>query len=30
MAEMLRLTQGDRHVPVVVEDGRVSIGFGGA
>ncbi len=30
MAEMLRLTQGDRHVPVLVEDGRMSIGFGGA
>jgi len=27
---MLRLTQGDRHVPVLVEGGRVSIGFGGA
>jgi len=27
---MLRLTQGDRHVPVLVEDGRVSIGFGGS
>jgi hypothetical protein len=29
MAEMLRLTQGDRHVPVLVEGGRVTIGFGG-
>jgi hypothetical protein len=30
MAEMLRFTQGDRHVPVLVEGGQVSIGFGGA
>ena len=30
MAEMLRLTKGDRHVPVLVEGGRVSIGFGGS
>ncbi len=30
MAEMLRLTLGDRHVPVLVEGGQVSIGFGGS
>jgi hypothetical protein len=30
LAEMLRLTQGDRHVPVLVEGGQVSIGFGGS
>jgi len=30
MEEMLRLTNGNRIVPVLVEGGRVSIGFGGA
>jgi len=30
MAEMLRLTQGERRVPVLVEEGKVSIGFGGS
>lgn len=30
MAEMLRLTQGNRQVPVLVEEGRISIGFGGS
>jgi hypothetical protein len=30
MAEMLRLTQGDRQVPVLVEGEKISIGFGGA
>ena len=30
MAEMLRLTQGERRVPVLVEAGNVSIGFGGS
>jgi hypothetical protein len=30
MAEMLRLTPGERQVPVLVEGGRVSIGFGGS
>ncbi len=30
MEEMLRLTNGNRRVPVVVEGGRVSIGFGGS
>lgn len=29
MAEMLKLTQGVRQVPVLVEEGRVKIGFGG-
>ena len=29
MAEMLRLTQGNRQVPVLVEGGKISIGFGG-
>ena len=30
MAEMLRLTQGNRQVPVLVEGEKVSIGFGGS
>jgi hypothetical protein len=30
MAEMLRLTQGKRQVPVLVEGEKISIGFGGA
>jgi len=30
MAEMLKLTQGERRVPVLVEAGRVSVGFGGS
>ena len=29
MAEMLRLTQGNRKVPVLVEGEAISIGFGG-
>ena len=29
MAEMLRLTQGNRQVPVLMEGGKISIGFGG-
>jgi hypothetical protein len=29
MAEMLRLTQGSRKVPVLVEGEQVVIGFGG-
>jgi hypothetical protein len=29
MAEMLRFTQGNRKVPVLVEGEQVSIGFGG-
>jgi hypothetical protein len=30
MQEMLRLTQGNRRVPVMVENDRISIGFGGS
>jgi hypothetical protein len=30
MEEMLRLTQGNRRVPVLVTGGQVSIGFGGS
>ena len=30
MEEMLRLTDGNRRVPVMVEGGQVSIGFGGS
>ena len=30
MAEMLRLTQGNRRVPVLVEGDKLSIGFGGS
>jgi len=30
MAEMLRLTDGSRRVPVMVEGGQVSVGFGGS
>lgn len=29
MEEMLKLTKGVRQVPVLVEAGQVSIGFGG-
>lgn len=29
LARMLTLTRGARQVPVIVEDGRVTIGFGG-
>ncbi len=29
LEEMLRLSQGVRKVPVLVEGGQVSIGFGG-
>jgi len=29
MAEMLRLTQDNRQVPVLVEGEKISIGFGG-
>jgi glutaredoxin 3 len=29
LQEMLALTPGRRDVPVVVEDGKVTIGFGG-
>jgi len=30
MTEMLRLTQGNRRVPVLVEGEKLSIGFGGS
>jgi glutaredoxin 3 len=29
MNEMLKATQGERDVPVIVEDGRVTVGWGG-
>jgi glutaredoxin 3 len=29
LQEMLRLVNGKRQVPVLVEDGRVTVGFGG-
>jgi hypothetical protein len=29
MEEMLKLTEGTRRVPVLVEAGQVTIGFGG-
>jgi glutaredoxin len=29
LKEMLKHSKGDRSVPVIVEDGKVSIGFGG-
>jgi glutaredoxin len=30
LTEMLRLTNGSRRVPVLLEGGKISIGFGGA
>jgi hypothetical protein len=30
LKEMLRLTQGTRKVPVLVEGSQISIGFGGS
>ncbi|MCL2458804.1 MAG: hypothetical protein FWF31_08180 [Desulfobulbus sp.] len=30
MEEMLRHSQGQRKVPVIVTDGNVTIGFGGS
>ncbi len=30
MARMLELSKGKREVPVIVENGKVSIGFGGS
>ena len=30
LAEMLRVTQGGRQVPVMVEGEKISIGFGGS
>ena len=29
MDEMLKFTKGERDVPVIVEDGRVTVGWGG-
>jgi glutaredoxin 3 len=29
LQEMLQLTGGQRKVPVIVEDGKVTIGYGG-
>ncbi len=29
MNEMLQVTRGERDVPVIVEDGRVTVGWGG-
>jgi glutaredoxin 3 len=29
LEKMLALTRGKRRVPVIVEDGRITIGFGG-
>jgi glutaredoxin len=29
LQEMLRLVQGSRQVPVIDEDGKVTVGFGG-
>lgn len=29
LARMLELTRGDRRVPVIVQEGKVTIGFGG-
>jgi len=29
MDDMLRLTEGDRRVPVIVADGAVTVGYGG-
>jgi hypothetical protein len=28
--EMLKFSQGARNVPVIVEDGKVAIGYGGS
>jgi glutaredoxin 3 len=30
LAEMLKLTDGNRRVPVLLEGGQISIGFGGS
>jgi glutaredoxin len=30
MAEMLKLTHGNRQVPVMVEGDKITIGFGGS
>lgn len=30
MEEMLKHSQGQRKVPVIITDGKVAVGFGGA
>ncbi len=30
MAEMVALCEGGRNVPVIVEDGKVTVGYGGS
>jgi len=30
LAEMLELTDGTRQVPVIMENGKVTIGYGGS
>jgi glutaredoxin len=30
LEEMLKFSKGARNVPVIVEDGKVSIGYGGS
>jgi len=30
MKEMIKLAAGGRQVPVIVEDGRVTVGYGGS
>jgi glutaredoxin len=30
LEEMLKLSKGARNVPVIVEDGKVAIGYGGS
>jgi hypothetical protein len=30
LERMLEITQGRRHIPVIVEAGKVTIGFGGS
>jgi glutaredoxin len=30
LAEMLKFSNGVRNVPVIVEDGKVSVGYGGS
>jgi glutaredoxin len=30
LEEMLKLSKGARKVPIIVEDGKVAVGFGGS
>jgi glutaredoxin 3 len=30
LEEMLKLTKGTRKVPIIVEDGKVTVGYGGS